>query len=101
MANLTTAQIILRQLGGGRFVAMTGAKDLIDLGNGLRMSLPASMTKGRVNRLTITLAADDTYTVSVGKYARLDYREIETVEGVYVDRLHETIREMTGLATRL
>ncbi len=98
---MTIAQTILRQIGGGRFMAMTGAKALVATGNGLRMTLPATMTKGRINRLTITLAGDDTYTVETGRYAKLDYTAVETMDGIYVDRLHETITALTGLATRL
>lgn len=33
------AKTILEQLGSGKFIAMTGSKDFIDLGNGLRMNL--------------------------------------------------------------
>ena len=33
------AKTILLQLGGLRFIAMTGSRDFINLGNGLRMSL--------------------------------------------------------------
>jgi len=33
------AKTILEQIGGRRFAAMTGSKDFIDMGNGLRMSL--------------------------------------------------------------
>ena len=33
------AKTILEQLGGGKFIAMTGSRDFIDLGNGLRMNL--------------------------------------------------------------
>lgn len=97
----TIANIIFRQLGGSRFLAMTGAQSLVDRGNGLSMTLPASMTKGRVNRLTITLAGDDTYTVETARFRKLDLIVQERCEGIYVDMLHETIREMTGLATRL
>lgn len=32
------AKTILEQIGGRRFAAMTGSKDFIDMGNGLRMS---------------------------------------------------------------
>ena len=31
------AKKILEQIGGRRFAAMTGSKDFIDMGNGLRM----------------------------------------------------------------
>ena len=33
------AKTIFEQIGGRRFAAMTGSKDFIDMGNGLRMSL--------------------------------------------------------------
>ncbi|MFG6284713.1 hypothetical protein [Sphingomonas sp. S6] len=98
---MTIAQTILRQIGGGRFMTMTGAKALVDTGNGLRMTLPSTITKGRINRLTITLRGDDTYTIETGRFAKLDYRTVETMEGVYVDMIHDVIRDLTGLATRL
>jgi len=59
----TIAQTILAQLGGKRFLAMTGAKNLLAGEDYLAMSLPGSLTKGRVNKIRIRLAADDTYTL--------------------------------------
>ena len=45
------AQTILQQLGGRRFVAFTGSKQLTDMGNGLRMTLTRNKTSA--NRLDI------------------------------------------------
>ena len=45
------AQTILQQLGGRRFVAFTGSKQLTDMGNGLRMNLARNKTSA--NRLDI------------------------------------------------
>ena len=45
------AKTILEQIGGRRFAAMTGSKDFIDMGNGLRMSLARNKTSA--NRLDI------------------------------------------------
>ena len=45
------AKTILQQIGGRRFVAMTGSKDFIDMGNGLRMCLARNKTSA--NRLDI------------------------------------------------
>lgn len=54
------AKTILEQIGGGRFIAMTGSKVFIDLGNGLRMNLTRNKTSA--NRLAILLdEATDTY----------------------------------------
>lgn len=59
---------IIAALGGNRFLAMTGAKNLIDHGQGLSMTIPASMTKGRINRVRITLEPSDTYSVEIGRF---------------------------------
>ena len=45
------AKTIFEQIGGRRFAAMTGSKDFIDMGNGLRMSLARNKTSA--NRLDI------------------------------------------------
>ena len=45
------AKIILKQIGGRRFVTMTGSHDFINLGNGVRMNL--SRNKTSANRLEI------------------------------------------------
>ena len=45
------AKTILQQIGGKRFTAMTGSRDFIDMGNGLRMSLARNKTSA--NRLDI------------------------------------------------
>lgn len=46
------AQTILQQIGGRRFATMTGSRDFINMGNGLRMSLAKNKTSA--NRLDIT-----------------------------------------------
>ena len=45
------AKTILQQIGGRRFTAMTGSRDYINMGNGLRMSLARNKTSA--NRLDI------------------------------------------------
>ena len=49
------AKTIFEQIGGRRFAAMTGSKDFIDMGNGLRMSLARNKTSA--NRLDIIYGA--------------------------------------------
>lgn len=48
---IMVAKTILEQLGSGKFIAMTGSKEFIDLGNGLRMNLARNKTSA--NRLEI------------------------------------------------
>ena len=111
--NAEIANTIYQQLGGGRFVVMTGTKDMIAIENGLRMSLARNASKA--NRLEITLTGMDTYSMKFyrftpwrfstrgGKFT--EYPEkITTVKeynGIYCDQLQELFTETTGLYTRL
>ena len=63
---MKVANTILEQLGGQKFLAMTGANHLVADGNTLRMTLPKNASKA--NRLYITLDATDTYTMHFFKY---------------------------------
>ena len=55
------AKTILEQIGGRRFAAMTGSKDFIDMGNGLRMrrvptDLTSSMTEEQTSTICVSTA---------------------------------------------
>lgn len=107
---LTVAQIILAQLGGRRFIAMTGARNAFDLGRKLSFDLPRGC-KDRINNVLITLEPNDTYTVRFGRTATSRNKDrtatrytnhcIAVVEGVYNDQLEEIFTNYTGLATRI
>lgn len=95
---MTIAQTILQQLGGGRFIAMTGARNFIASeasdGRGLlRFAVP------RIGIVTITLTAMDDYIVRI--IAPRTGAEKAMREGVYADNLQAVFSKMTGLATRL
>ncbi|CAK7059367.1 MAG: hypothetical protein BACD_00283 [Bacteroides rodentium] len=98
------AKTILQQIGGRRFAAMTGSRDFMDLGNGLRMNL--SRNKTSANRLEILLdEATDTYRMrfyrmTVGKYFDVKTKDIAVYEGVYCDMLEDIFTSVTGLYTR-
>lgn len=108
---MTVANIIYNQLGGNKFVVMTGSKNFLDDGNTLRMALAKNASKA--NRLWITLEADDTYTMRFFRYTAPRYStktytfsdekitEVRTIKGVYCDMLQELFTEVTGLYTRL
>lgn len=109
------ASIILDQLGGNRFLAMTGANHLVSDGYTLRMTLPRNGSKA--NRLYITLDPDDTYTMRFFKYTpgglRINHKkgtadfvddkteEVKTYHGIYCDQLQELFTEVTKMYTRL
>ena len=98
---MTIAREILRQLGGNRFIAMTGAKNFTDVGNGLQFGLPKKFNG--INKISIILGADDTYTVK-GYYfskSKLTCEMVREFTGAYCDNLQEVFTSMTGLYTRL
>lgn len=108
---MKVADIILEQLGGNKFLAMTGAKNLLADGNTLRMTLPKNRSKA--NRLYITLDPDDTYTMRFFRFTagRLNMKtfawiedktmEVKETSGVYADMLQDIFTSVTGMATHL
>lgn len=100
--NNPVAQIILEQLGGFRFIAMTGAKNLGATSNSLRFNI-SSRNKAKANGVEITLNASDTYTVHFYSINKRDWT-VDTkkqVSGVYADMLQDLFTEVTGLYTKL
>jgi hypothetical protein len=102
MDQVQVAETILKQLGGNRFIAMTGVKNLISSKNSLSFKIPRNLT--RANRVEITLTPDDLYTVSfffISMNSSGDIRkdDIKTFEGVYFDQLPEIFTEVTGILT--
>lgn len=96
------AKIILEQLGGNKFIAMTGAKNFINLGNGLSFKLPgAGFTKNGINFVKIILDPSDTYNIEFGRTRGTTYKVINTTNDIYFDVLQEVFTRYTGLETHL
>ena len=101
-SDLNVAQTILGQLGGNRFIAMTGAKDFIGGSQFLGFKIPRNMSQA--NRVTITYAPSrDLYTMSFIKTARsgFDTKEVAKFEDVYADQLRSIFTQVTGMETSL
>ncbi|PCJ68246.1 MAG: hypothetical protein COA62_15900 [Rhodobiaceae bacterium] len=96
---MDTAKTILEQLGGNRFIAMTGAKMLVNHGDALSFRLPRGTTN-KANHVKVTLDALDTHTVTFTKIRGTDFKEVSSHEGVYNDSLQEVFTSETGLFTR-
>lgn len=105
MQNTTTdhnkeiAATILKQLGGGRFLAMTGAKNLGFYGPALTFNLGRNASKA--NRVEISLEANDTYTMRFGQFRKMELKSIKKIEGVYCDTLQKNFTDVTGMYTSL
>ena len=97
--SMQVAQAILEQLGGRRFLAMTGATHLMCLEQGLQFSLPRC--KDGINKVRVILTPVDTYVVEFWHVRGSECRLIESVDDVYCDTLAEVFEDRTNLATSL
>jgi hypothetical protein len=95
------ANEILAQLGGNRFVAMTGAKNFTGTENSLHFALPARFAKDGINRVVVALDPSDTYTVTFYRARGTSLKTIATDAMVYCDTLRATFTERTGLLCTL
>ena len=127
---MTIAKTIFQQLGGSRFVIMTGAKNFVDTGDGLRFTIGRNGSKA--NMVKITLNGDDTYKMQFIKNGKninpymlmVKYYEqgmtneqiekkvqeatrraeptmLKEYDGIYCDQLQDLFTEYTKLYTRL
>ena len=94
---MTIAQTIFEQLGGGRFVAMTGARAFVSTGKGLRFRVPSRAA----NVVEITLTPSDEYDMQFSLIRGMNVKEVQKFEGVYFDQLQSLFTEVTGMYTRL
>lgn len=96
---MTVATTILQQLGGSRFVAMTGAKDFVGGDDRLTFTVQG---KG-CNRVRVTVDPSDTYTVQAMRYSpkNLTLRVVSEESDVYCDQLQDSFTRLTHLHTSL
>lgn len=92
---------ILKQLGGHKFLVMTGAHNLLTLadGNGLAMKLRRNSSKA--NYLRISVNSLDLYDIEFIKIWGNKLTTVEKFENVYNDRLVSTFESVTGMKTIL
>ena len=95
----TIAQTILTQLGGNCFLAMTGAKQLVNTGNGPQFAI-GSGAKNKANKVVVTLDGD-LYSVRFLTIRGTTITERGTFEMIYGDRLSALFTEQTGFDTHL
>lgn len=99
MDKMQVAKTILEQLGGSRFLAMTGAKNLA--GSEKALTFRIGKNKSKANLVKIELTAADDYTVTFYRVEGVYLKEVEQSEGIYFDQLQALFTEVTGLYTRL
>jgi hypothetical protein len=97
---MSVAEEILRQLGGNRFKAMTGANVYSDNGgNSLIVKFKGS-PKANYMRIDYK-AGKDLYDVKISKLRTGELKTIFEADGIYCDQLTEIFERETGLYTSL
>lgn len=94
--NMQVAETILSQMGGARRLSvMIGAKNFVAVEQGLTFKMGKGAKDG-ITHCTVTLAADDTYTVRFQRVWGHKVTEKGTTEGVYCDMLRDIFEDRTG-----
>lgn len=94
------AKTILQQLGGSKFVAMTGAKNLGFTDTGL--SFQIGRNAGKVSHVAINLdVGKDLYDMFFYNIRGAKMKTIKEYKGVSFDQLQKLFIEVTGMYTSL
>lgn len=93
------ANTILQQLGGNKFIAMTGAKNF--LAGDYKLMFMLGRNKLGANKVIITLNGKDLYDIEFGKVRSSVYKTLKTYEDVYGSSLQSIFTKATGLNTTL
>lgn len=96
---MNTAETILKQIGGRRFLMMTGSKNLIAGDNSLSMKL--TRNQSGANYLRISLTSMDDYTMEFISIRGAKMTVKKELNGIYCDMLESMFKHVTGLNTRL
>lgn len=97
----TAADETLKQLGGNKFIAMTGAKNIYSADNGMTLSMHLTKNKLKAKYLQITLdPTTDTYKMVFSTLKTIDFSptviELLVYERVYNDMLQDLYEKATG-----
>jgi hypothetical protein len=89
--------IIFQQLGGQRFIGMTGANNFVHGTKSLTFRIP----NRSINMVEIKLNGTDQYDVTYYRYARLVAKPVKVETDIDAEMLQERFTEVTGLDTHL
>ena len=95
------ANTLLQQLGGRKFMAMTGAKDLVVSREEKWVGFKIGRNSKGINYVKIYYKPDDTYTMEFGRFRKFNYKVINSISGVYAEALQDVFTEYTGMYTSL
>lgn len=100
MMNNGIAHTILEQLGGGRFLVTTGAKDLVAHERALSFRMPRG-TADKSTHVKITLTGMDDYTLETFAIRGANVTPKSYRDGIYNEALRRVFTAVTGFETSL
>ena len=92
---------ILKQLGGNRFIAMTGAKDFAKDDKKAMICFKIGRNCKAVNYVKISLNSMDTYDIEFINIRKFNVTIKSKATNVYNDQLQGIFTEHTGMNTHL
>jgi len=93
------AKTILQQLGGNKFIAMTGAKNLGSTNKSLQFKIGRNSKS--ISHVIITLKSSDLYEMEFIRIRGVKRTVVKKVKGVYNDQLGKIFTKYTGMNVRL
>ena len=97
--SMEVAKTILSQLGGNKFIAMTGSKGFT--GDDTSLTFRVGRNTGKWHAVKITLTPMDTYTITFYQFYKHSISKIKDVQGVCCDNLTDIFTSVTGLEVSL
>ena len=94
------AKTILQQLGGNKFIAMTGAKNLGFTGKGISMKIGRN-AKGVTHVMIDLDKGKDLYDIEFIKIRGPKRTTVKKLKGIYADQLKNLFTKYTGLRVSL
>jgi ribosomal protein L5 len=95
------AQTVLKQLGGNKFIMMTGAKNFVQDAKKRMIGFKIGRNSKSINYVRITLNGMDTYDMEFLRIRGGKVTVVKEVKGVYNDQLQSIFTKYTGLYTHL
>jgi hypothetical protein len=95
------AETILEQLGGRRFILMTGARNFVYSETSLYFSIGKNMSESNFVQIEYNFDKDLYNMIFMRKYRNSDTKELERYEELYFDDLERFFTDYTGLRTTL
>lgn len=96
--------VLLQQLGGSRFKAMTGARDFVYDDEARTLTFRVMRNERKVTHVRITVEPSDTYRVEFLRVVTRGGYRVDTLRddaGVFVDSLRHVFERGTGLYVSL